>query len=200
MPHHDLVGHTEAAERVAFEPRRIDRRGTRHVEVHQIELQEVEFHVNQRAGEKLDRLKTRIERGGMLDLRREFPWNRPAGRVVQRKAIEHLRRREPVLQHLRREFDVVVGHVRAGDGGILHAGTETVQCVAKFVEQRGGVVPADECRLARQRLREVAIVGDDRRDGVVEVFLGSIAAHPGARLLPLSGKGVEVPQPHHRAG
>ena len=105
-----------------------------------------------------------------------------------------------MLKHLRWEFDVVAGHAGAGDGGIDNARTEAVQCVAKLVEQRGGVVPADECRLTRQRLREVAVVGDDRRDGAVEVFLGSVAAHPGARLLPLSGVWVEVPQPHHHAG
>ena len=195
MPHHDLVGHAEIVERVAFELRRIERRDARHVG-----LQQMKLHVDQRAGEELDRLEALVERGGMLDLRHEFPWNRPAGRVMQRKAIEHLRRGEPVLQHLRWEFDVVAGHVRTGDGGIADVGTEAVQRVAKLVEQRGGIVPADQCRLARQRLCKVTVVGNDRGDGVVEVFLRLVGTHPGTRLLSLSGERVEVPQPHHRAG
>ena len=55
-----------------------------------------------------------VEGRGLLDLRDQRRRDRLARLVVQRERVQHLGRRQPVLEQLRRELDVVARHARAG--------------------------------------------------------------------------------------
>ena len=56
-----------------------------------------------------------------------------------------------MLEDLRRELDEVAAHGGAGLRGIAHAAQQPMQPVAEFVEQRLGVVEAQQGRLALAR-------------------------------------------------
>ena len=74
-----------------------------------------------------------------------------------------------------------------------------MQRVAEFVEERRGVGPADERRLARLALHEVRVVRDDGLHLAVEALLVAVRVHPRARALALARVRVEVPQAHEPA-
>ena len=56
--------------------------------------------------------------------------------VIRGKAVQHLFVPNPVLQHLRRRFDEIARHARAGEAGVFGAGQNRVHGVAEFVEER----------------------------------------------------------------
>src|SRR5690349_18550732 len=62
--------------------------------------------------------------------------------------------------------------------------------VAEFVEQRLGIVKAEEGRFAGSRLAagKIIVVDDNRRDRLVHVLLVAVAARPGARALARPGE------------
>ena len=72
--------------------------------------------------------------------------------------------------------------------------------VAELVEERDGVVPRDEDRLAGRALHEVCVVGDDGGDRALEALLVAVGVHPGPGVLACPRVGVEIPEPHQRAG
>ena len=189
VPHHDLRRHPQSLECFAFEPSGIER----HI------AGQVEPHVDQRTGQKLDGAKARVEGRSPAHPGDEVGWNGPACLRVDREAVEHLGGGQPVLEQLRGELHVVAGHAGAGERGIRHVGAEAVQRVTELVEQRRRVVPADQYGLAGWWLHEVAVVGDEGQHPAVELLLGPLVAHPRARPLAGAGEGVEVPEANGRA-
>ena len=103
MPHHDLLRHSKLGKSLTLELGRIDWRRT--CEMH--------LHVDQRGGEVFDSRKTLIERRCLLDSIHEVLRNRLSRLVMQRKLLEDLRRRDPVLEQLRRELHIVARHSSA---------------------------------------------------------------------------------------
>ena len=60
-----------------------------------------------------------------------------------------------------------------------------MQSVAEFMEQRPGVIKAEQGGLA---FCEVIVIDDDRRHYAVRAFLIAVAARPGARSLAWAGE------------
>ena len=81
--------------------------------------------------------------------------HRLAGPIMAGKAPQHLRLLQPVLVELRRQFDEIGGDAGAGNHRIGDVRQQAVQPVAEFVEQRAGVVEAEQRRLAVGALGEV---------------------------------------------
>ena len=187
VAHDDLFRHAQRRERLALEPVGIDRHAA-------ARGREVELHVDERAGQELDGREALVERRGALDLGHQLARHRLPGLDVEGEAVEHFRRRQPVLEQLRRELDVVARHAGAGERRVGHARRQPVESVAELVEEGLGVGPADQDRLAGPALHEVRVVRDDRLDLALEAFLAAVGVHPGAGALAGPGVRVEVPE------
>ena len=68
------------------------------------------------------------------------------------------------------------------------------------MEHGDAVVPGDQHRLARRRLHEVGVVGDDGGRLAVQLLLRAIVIHPGAGVLARPRIGIEVPEADVLAG
>ncbi len=68
-----------------------------------------------------------------------------------------------------------------------------MQRMAEFMEQRLGIVPADQNRFSGFPFYKIRIVRNDRRH-LLQVLLRSIFAHPRAGLFPLPRVRIEIPQ------
>src|SRR5204863_6729653 len=55
--------------------------------------------------------------------------------VIGCKSIEHFLVPDPVLQHLRRGFDEIAGHVRAGEADVFRASDNGVEGVTELMEE-----------------------------------------------------------------
>src|SRR5690606_36739769 len=185
VAHHDLARHPELGERLALEGVGVDGSVAR----------EVHLHVDQRAREVLRRREALVEGRRALDPVDQLLRDRLARLVMDREALEHLGRREPVLEELRWELDVVARDGRARERRVLDGRREPVQRVAELVEERLRIVPRDQDRLARRALHEVRVVRDDRRDHAVESLLAAVCAHPRAGPLAGTGEWIEVEEP-----
>jgi hypothetical protein len=62
------------------------------------------------------------------------------------EAVQHLGHLQPVLEHLARELDEVAVDAGAGEMGVGDVGQKAVQRVAELVEQRAGIVQAEQRR------------------------------------------------------
>ena len=82
--------------------------------------------------------------------------------VVRCERIEHGLVPDPVFEHLRRRLDKVTRHARASEAAEFRAGQNTVQRVAKLMEQRLDVVVREQRGLVFARSREIA---DERHGG-----------------------------------
>ncbi len=185
VAHHDLARHAERGERLLLECVGVDVASAR----------EVEFHVDERAGQVFDRGETLVEGGRLVDLGDELLGNRFASLVVECEPIQHLGRLHPVLEKLRGKLDVVARDVGSRERGVVDVRREAVERVSEFVEQRARVVPADEHRFAGLALHEVRVVRDDRRDVAAEPALVPVLVHPRARFFAWTRIGIEIPEP-----
>jgi len=68
--------------------------------------------------------------------------------------------------------------------------------MAELMEQRLGIVPAHQQRLARRTLHEVRIVRNDGGHVAIELRLRAVSVHPGAGVLAHARIRVEIPQAH----
>jgi len=59
--------------------------------------------------------------------------------AISGESIEHLFVPNPVLEHLRRSFDKVAWHVRAGETSVLRAGGYFVETMTELVKQHFNV-------------------------------------------------------------
>ncbi len=134
---------------------------------------QMQFHVDQRAGQILDRVETLVERLGLLDLVQQFLRHRFARLVMDRELLQDLGRRQPVFVQLRRKLNIVAGHRGSRLRRIIRVAAKSVQRMAELVKQRDRVIPRNQNRLAFLAFDEVRIVGNDRRDRSVDVSLES---------------------------
>ena len=186
VAHHHLRGHAQRRQRFAFERVGIDG----------LAASQVQLHVDECAGEILHGAEAFVERFRARYLRCQLCGHGLAGLHVARELVQHLGGGEPVFQQLRGELHVVAGHGGAGERRIVHVRRKPVQRMAEFVEQRLGIVPAHQQRLAGRALHEVRVVGNDGSDGAVELRLRTVGIHPGAGVLADARIRVEVPQAH----
>ena len=120
--------------------------------------------------------------------------HRLAGLIVPGEAAQDVRLLEPVLVKLRRQFDEIGGDVGAGNGRIGDRREQPVQRVAELVEQSARVIEAEQRRLARRRLGEIADIDDQRTNVAGELFLFAQRGHPGAAALGRTRKIVAEEQ------
>ncbi len=186
VPHHHLRRHVELGQLGLLERVRIDRRHARALR------RGVQLHVDDRRRQVLGDGEAGVELLAGQQLGHQLGRDRLA-LGVDRELLQHLAGGQPVLVQLRGELDEVLGLARAGQGRIGDVGVQPVQGVAELVEHGHRVVPGDQHRLARRRLHEVGVVGDDDRHRAIQLLLRAVVAHPGAGVLALAGVGIEVP-------
>ena len=155
---------------------------------------QVQLHVDQRRGQVFGDIEALAEGPGLVDLVDQDLRQRLAGLIVQGKAVQHLRRGQPVLVHLAGELHIVAEHPRARERRVGDVRVQAVQGVAEFVEHGLGVVEGDQQRLAGRRFHEVGVVGDDAGDLAAIGPLGAVGVHPGAGTLAGPRIGIKVPQ------
>ena len=124
----------------------------------------MEIEIDDGTGDVLDRGKAFVEIARGNEPLDEFFRHGFAGLVVAGEAPQHVGLLQPVLVKLRRQLDEIGGDIGAGDFRIGDGGQQPVQRMAEFVEQRAGVVKAQQRRLAVSRLCEVAHIDDQRGD------------------------------------
>src|SRR5204863_5010616 len=101
----------------------------------QVEIQE-------RAGRVFDRREALVEIARGKQPLQERLGQSLAGAAVPGVAAQRLGNRQPMLEDLRGELDKVAAHRGARLRGIAHPREESVQPMAKFVEERLRVVEA----------------------------------------------------------
>ncbi len=104
-----------------------------------------------------------------------------------------------MLVDLRRELNKITRRIGAGKGGETLAGKETVQRMAKLVEQGYYVIPGEKRDTAIRRFLVVTDVVDHRTGSKLEGLLDEIP-HPCPALFGITGKEVTVKQRHALAG
>ena len=145
--------------------------------------QRVDIEIDQRAGGVFYRGEALVEGARRQQAVEQRLRHRLARARVAGVFLQDLRHLQPVLVELRRQFDEIARHRRAGKQRIGHVRQQPVQGVTEFVEQRAGVVERQQRRLTRRRLGEIADVEDDRTDVAAEFFLVAQRGHPGAGVL-----------------
>ena len=143
----------------------------------------MEFEIDQRRGDELDRRKALVEFSRLDEALQQIVRQRLAGLVMLREPPQHLRLLLPVLVELRRQFDEIGEHRCAGQRRIGHVRQHAVQPVAEFMKQRARIVGRQQRRLAVRALGEIADVDDQRHDLAVELLLVAQRGHPRAGAL-----------------
>ncbi len=143
----------------------------------------VQRHVDERARGVFDGFEALVEPPRLLQAQDQLVGDRLARRVMQRVPLQDRGLERPVLEQLRRQFDEIAQHVRAGQALVRHLRQEPVQPVPELVEQRAQIVGRQERRRARRPLREIVVVDDDRQRLAVRARLPAIGVHPGAAAL-----------------
>ena len=137
---------------------------------------EVHLHVEQRAGEVLDRLETLVEASRRLQLVDQRLGHRLAGAIMAGEAAQRLGPLDSQCSNscegssTKSRATAVPESERIGD-----VRQHAVQPVAELVEQGPRVVEADQARLAGAAGREIHLVDDDRQDASVELLLVAVA-------------------------
>ena len=106
---------------------------------------------------------TLVECLGTLEIVDPFLRKWFASLVVLGEIGDNLRPEHPHLVYLRRKLDKVARCAGARESRVLHVREHAVQRVAKFVEQRGGEVEAQQRRLTGWWLDHVGVVENDRK-------------------------------------
>mmetsp|Transcript_23488 Transcript_23488/g.40542 ORF Transcript_23488/g.40542 Transcript_23488/m.40542 type:complete len:291 (+) Transcript_23488:252-1124(+) len=111
---------------------------------------------------------------------------------VARVPLQDLLLREPVLVQLRGQLHKVLEDVGSCEAMVRHVGEHPMKAMPELVEQRCGIVEAEEGLLPRGGFGEVVVVHHDRHDaGPVRVAgLGAVRRHPGAALFVGAGEVV----------
>ena len=145
--------------------------------------QRMEIEIDQRRGDIFDRGKALVESARGEQPLQQFLRHRLAGLVMQGEAPQHFRLLEPVLVELRRQLDEIGGDAGAGDHRIGDVGEQAVQRVAEFVEQRAGVVEAQQRRLAVGALVKFITLTTSGRMSPASFSWSRSERHPGAAAL-----------------
>ena len=151
MPHADRIGHPDGFQHLGLSRQQILRRA-----------RVVEFKIDDRAGQILDRRETLIEVARREKLPDQGIRYRFAGFGMDGEFRKDLRRLEPMFEQLAGQLDEI-----PGDGGARHSfigdiGQHRVQRVAEFVEKRPRVVERKQARAVLGGLGEIAYVHGDR--------------------------------------
>ncbi len=143
----------------------------------------MEIHVHKRRAQEFDRRKALVEIARCDQLVQQRLGHGLASLGMNGEAFQHCRLLQPMLEDLRRKLDKILRHIGAGKPREAHLRQHAVQRVAEFVEQRLGFVEAQKRGLAGSGFGEIAIVDDERRDGLVDILLIAEARHPGPAAL-----------------
>src|SRR5689334_11417225 len=100
----------------------------------------MEIEIDQRAGGVFDGGEALVEGSGLEHLVEQRLRHRLAGFAMPGVFLEDLRRLQPVLVKLRRQFDEVRRYRGASQQRIGDVGKEAVQRMAELVEQSAGVL------------------------------------------------------------
>ena len=183
VPQHHRGRHAYRRELVPFELAEVVRRALGAL---------VEGEVDQRAGHVLDRLETLVELRRAMDAFDEFVGYGRTGLHVPGVAAQDLGLEQPVLEQLRRQFHEVAEHIGPCKPLVRRRGEKTVKAMAELVEERAGIVEAQQRGPVAAGLREVVVVRDDRQCSVTGeiVCAQTIGRHP--CTAPLRGPRVVV--------
>ena len=131
MTHDNLGRHADPREFLLFERGRINRAITG----------EVQFHVQQPAGEKFGGCKTLVERPRAVDPFHQRFGQRSPGFMMQGKAAEELGSGQPSFEKLRWQFNVIARDTGSGQGRVGDIGKKAVECMTEFMKECLGVAP-----------------------------------------------------------
>ena len=137
-----------------------------------------------------------VERLGLANLGDRLCRHRRPGLPVLGVVGQHAGLGGEVLVELRRELHVVARHVGAREQRVAHLRQHAVQRVPKLMEHRRHVVKAQQRRLPRRGLREIADIVDDGLRAW-ERSLVDEAVHPSAAALVVALVVVGIEQRDH---